>query len=267
MSIIIRDLMKVYRTGRSEVIALRGLDATIETGEFVAIMGPSGCGKTTLLNIIGGLDMPTAGSVNVNGVNIVSYTEKEFVEYRRNYVGVVFQFFNLVPTLTARENIELPMILAKMPAPARRERVNSLLQSVGMMERADHRPDELSGGEQQRIAVSVALANDPPILLADEPTGELDSATGADIVNLFKNLHKDRKKTVLIVTHDSRVAHSADRILQMEDGKLIREELGGQATYSPPPPPTQVKKPSPIRAIRRPERTGDRPPPPPPDSR
>jgi len=259
MSIIIRDVIKVYRTGKSEVIALRGFDADIETGEFVAIMGPSGCGKTTLLNIIGGLDLPTAGSVIVNGVNVVTYTEKEFVEYRRTYVGVVFQFFNLVPTLSARENVELPMMLARMPAPKRKERVNSLLQAVGMVERADHRPDELSGGEQQRIAISVALANDPPILLADEPTGELDSATGAEIVNLFKTLHNQQKMTVIIVTHDSRVAQSADRILHMEDGKIAHEERKGQhATTLPPPPPKPTQKIPSVKSIRQQPRPDER---------
>ncbi len=219
-----KDLIKVYRTGRSEVIALRGLDATIGAGEIVAVAGPSGCGKTTLLNLIGGIDRPTAGSIRVNGDNIVDFSEAELVRYRRDRVGLVFQFFNLVPTLTARENVELPMRLAGKQGGERRNRARELLELVGLAERSVHKPDELSGGEQQRVAIAVALANDPPLILADEPTGELDTKTGQEILDLFGRLRGDLHKTVIIVTHDMRVARITDRILHIEDGKIVREE-------------------------------------------
>ncbi|MGC9060495.1 MAG: ABC transporter ATP-binding protein [Thermoplasmata archaeon] len=219
--IIIRDLMKVYKMGRTEVFALRGVNAEIKAGEFVAIVGPSGCGKTTLLNLLGGIDLPTAGSILVNGINICNYSEKELVEYRRKYVGMVFQFFNLVPTLTAYENVELPALLAGIEKKKRKASVMKLLSAVGMVERANHLPNEMSGGEQQRIAIATALVNNPAIVIADEPTGELDSKTGLEILNLFKSLQKNEKKTLIIATHDTRIANFADRTLQMEDGRII----------------------------------------------
>jgi len=219
--IIIKDLMKVYKMGRTEVFALRGVDTEIKDNEFVAIVGPSGCGKTTLLNLIGGIDTPTAGSIVVNGTNICYYSEKELVEYRRRYVGIVFQFFNLVPTLTAYENVELPALLAGIPKKERKSRVLHLLRAVGMLERANHLPSEMSGGEQQRIAIATALVNNPAIILADEPTGELDTKTGEEILNLFKSLQKNEKKTLIVATHDPRIASIADRVLQMRDGKIV----------------------------------------------
>lgn len=218
--IVIKDLMKVYKMGRTEVFALRGVNAEIKEGEFVAVVGPSGCGKTTLLNLIGGIDLPTAGSIIVKGTNICNYSEKELVDYRRRYVGMVFQFFNLVPTLTAYENVELPALLAGIEKKAREKRVMELLKSVGMVERAGHLPDEMSGGEQQRIAIATALVNNPAIILADEPTGELDKKTGLEILELFKALQKNEKKTLIVATHDPRIAEFADRILHMEDGKI-----------------------------------------------
>jgi len=224
--IIVKDLIKVYKIGKSEVIALRGLDCTIKEGQVLAIMGPSGCGKTTLLNIIGGLDRPTAGSVNIDGMNLVDLSDAELVKHRRERVGIVFQFFNLVPTLTARENIELPMRLAGKSAAHMKERTDSLLKLVDMQPRADHKPDELSGGEQQRIGLATALANDPPILLADEPTGELDTVTGHQILLLFKQLRDEYKKTVVIVTHDSRIGEIADTVMTIVDGKITGETSG-----------------------------------------
>jgi putative ABC transport system ATP-binding protein len=223
MKIKIKDLIKVYRTGKSEVIALRGLDMEIPEGELLVIMGPSGCGKTTLLNIIGGLDRPTAGSVEVEGVNIAILPDKELVNYRREKVGIVFQFFNLVPTLTAKENVELPMILAGKDSTFRKNRVTELLSLVGMVDRKDHKPDELSGGEQQRIAIATALANNPSILLADEPTGELDRQTGQQILELFQTLNKNQNITEIIVTHDLRISNIADRVLSIEDGRITTE--------------------------------------------
>jgi len=218
--IVVKDLIKVYKTGKSEVIALRGLDCAIKESDVLAIMGPSGCGKTTLLNIIGGLDRPTAGSVTIDGVNLVNLSDTELVKHRREKVGIVFQFFNLVPTLTARENIELPMRLAGKNSERMKERADELLKLVDMVPRSSHKPDELSGGEQQRIGLAVALANNPPILLADEPTGELDTATGQQILHLFKQLRDEYKKTVVIVTHDQRIGQIADTVMTIVDGRI-----------------------------------------------
>jgi putative ABC transport system ATP-binding protein len=222
-TVVMKDLIKVYRTGKSEVIALRGLEMTLTDGELVAVQGPSGCGKTTLLNLVGGIDRPTAGRIEVGGSNIVDLTDSQLVKYRRDQVGFVFQFFNLVPTLTAEENIGLPMRLAGKPGRDRDARTQELLKLVGLEKRGVHRPDELSGGEQQRIAIATALANDPPLLLADEPTGELDTKTGHEILELFRRLNQDLKKTILVVTHDQRVANIAHRVLQIEDGKITGE--------------------------------------------
>ena len=237
--IVVKDMIKVYKTGKSEVIALRGLDCTIKEGEVLAIMGPSGCGKTTLLNIIGGLDRPTAGSVMIDGTNLVNLTDAELVKHRRERVGIVFQFFNLVPTLTALENIELPMRLAGKDSSFMKKRTDELLKLVGMEPRAAHKPDELSGGEQQRIGLAVALANDPPILLADEPTGELDTATGQQILHLLKQLRDEFKKTVVIVTHDQRVGQIADTVMTIVDGRITGSmsgaEFASKAPLSSPP--------------------------------
>jgi putative ABC transport system ATP-binding protein len=222
-SIVTKDLIKVYRAGKSEVIALRGLDMQVDDGELVAVRGPSGCGKTTLLNLLGGIDRPTAGRIEVDGSNLVDLSDSELVRYRLNGVGFTFQFFNLVPTLTAEENVELPMRLASKGPAARGKRSKALLELVGMTNRAVHRPDELSGGEQQRIAIAVALANDPPLLLADEPTGELDTKTGQEILDLFRRLNQELKKTIVVVTHDARVSQIAHRVLEISDGKILRE--------------------------------------------
>ena len=228
-NIVTKDVIKVYRAGKSEVIALRGLDMHVADGELVAVQGPSGCGKTTLLNLLGGIDRPTAGRIEVDGSNLVDLSDAELVRYRLQRVGFIFQFFNLVPTLTAEENVELPMRLAGNGSSVRTGRRKELLELVGMTNRAAHRPDELSGGEQQRIAISVALANDPPLLLADEPTGELDTKTGQEVLDVFRRLNQDLKKTIVVVTHDARVAHIAHRILEIQDGKILREDGAQQA--------------------------------------
>ena len=218
--VVCEDLIKIYKTGKIEVVALRGLNLSVDKGELRAIVGPSGSGKSTLINIIGGITKPDAGKVFVDGESIVDMTEKQLVEYRRKRVGIVFQFFNLIPTLTALENVELPMILVGVPRSERKRRAQELLKTVGLEHRMHHKPSELSGGEQQRVAIAAALANNPPLILADEPTGELDSVTGMQIAELFKQLNKQHGKTMIIVTHDLSMARIADRISRIVDGKI-----------------------------------------------
>jgi len=230
--IVIKDLIKVYKMGKEKVIALRGLDCMIKNNEVLAIMGPSGCGKTTLLNILGGLDHPTAGSIMIEDKDLVTLSEAELVKHRLKRVGIVFQFFNLVPTLTARENIEFPMRVARKDIDKIEARTNELLKLVGMEKRANHRPDQMSGGEQQRIGLATALANDPPIILADEPTGELDSATGHQILELLRKLRDDYGKTIIIVTHDQRIGQIADTVMHIVDGKITSTVTGKEFAES-----------------------------------
>jgi putative ABC transport system ATP-binding protein len=220
----VHDAIKIYKTGHLEVVALRGLSLDVAEGEFVAIMGPSGCGKTTLLNLIGGMDRPTAGSVVVGGCDPSQLDTNQLSDFRAKRVGFVFQFFNLIPELTARENIELPMRILGLDRPERQRRTQELLELVGLQDRGMHRPSELSGGEQQRIAIAAALANHPPIVLADEPTGELDSESGAGILGLLRKLAEEERRSVVVVTHDIRVAKYADRVLRIMDGKILKEE-------------------------------------------
>lgn len=220
MEIKIRNLVKVYKTGKIEVQALRGVNLEINGGELIAIIGPSGSGKTTLLNVIGALDEATAGSVKVGEVEVTSLSITQLVEYRRKTVGHIFQTLNLMPTLTAEENIELPMIALGVSRGKRKQRVQELLEIVGLGERAQHKPEELSGGEQQRIAIAAALANDAPILLADEPTGELDTVNAKIVVDYLVKANKELGKTIIMVTHDPSVARAADRILRIEDGVI-----------------------------------------------
>ena len=231
--IAIRNLIKIYKTGPTEVLALREVRLDVTSGEMITILGPSGCGKSTLLNMIGGLDRPNAGSITVDGRNIVQLGESELARYRRTGVGVVFQFFNLVPTLSARENIELPMRLQGTGHSVRNKRTDELLELVKMAQRAVHRPEELSGGEQQRIAIAVALANDPPLILADEPTGELDSKTGREVLEIFKMMKEKQGKTLLIVTHDERIAKLSDRTVRMMDGQVVDDRPNAPAPASP----------------------------------
>ncbi|TLZ49935.1 MAG: ABC transporter ATP-binding protein [Methanobacteriota archaeon] len=219
--ITVSDLIKVYKRGKLEVIALRGLDATFPAGKVTWVRGPSGCGKTTLLNLVGGLDRPTAGSILVDDANLAHLADKELVAYRRDKVGFVFQFFNLVPVLTAAENVELPMRVAGVVGATRDARVQELLAAVGVEKRARQRPDELSGGEQQRVAIAVALANDPTIVLADEPTGELDSENATLVLDLLRTVSRDRGKTVLLVSHDPHASQIADVTVDMADGRIV----------------------------------------------
>jgi putative ABC transport system ATP-binding protein len=216
----IKDLVKVHRTGKIEVQALRGLNMDARTGELIAIIGPSGSGKTTLLNIVGGLDTATAGTVQAGDTYVTALSLPQLVDYRRKTVGHIFQTLNLIPTLTAEENIELPMIALGASRGKRRERVQELLETVGLKERAHHKPEELSGGEQQRIAIAAALANDAPILLADEPTGELDTVNAKIVMDYLVKVNREFGKTIIMVTHDPTVARMANRILRIEDGVI-----------------------------------------------
>jgi putative ABC transport system ATP-binding protein len=220
MEIRVKDLIRVYRLGDVEVQALRGLSVAINEGELVSIIGPSGSGKTTLLNIIGGLDQATAGTVQVGDINVTSLEPSKLVDFRRRTVGHIFQSLNLIPTLSAAENVELAMMALGASRGSRRERVKQLLDVVGLTERGQHKPDELSGGEQQRVAIAAALANDAPVLLADEPTGELDSANAKVIVDYLLKVNRELGKTIVMVTHDPTVARAADRILKIEDGVI-----------------------------------------------
>ncbi|MCW4029486.1 MAG: ABC transporter ATP-binding protein [Candidatus Bathyarchaeota archaeon] len=223
-NIKIRDLVKIHHTGKIEVQALRGLNLDIWAGELVSIIGPSGSGKSTLLNIIGGLDKATAGTVTVGEKTVTSLSVRQLVDYRRKTVGHIFQNLNLIPTLTARENIEFAMVASGVKRGKRKERVQNLLNVVGLESRAHHKPEELSGGEQQRIAIASALANDAPILLADEPTGELDTANARLIAEYLVKINKELGKTIVMVTHDPSVARVSSRILRIEDG-IIKNAL------------------------------------------
>jgi putative ABC transport system ATP-binding protein len=213
-------LGKVYAAGtEAEVVALRGVDLRIMPGEFVAIMGPSGSGKSTLMNLIGCLDTPTSGSYECDGVDVSTLDAEELATLRREKIGFVFQGFHLLPRMDATDNVAMPLGYARVPHAERRERALQALASVGLAERADHKPNELSGGQQQRVAIARALVNHPPILLADEPTGALDSKTGEEILALFKRL-RDDGHTVVLITHDAHVAAHADRVYEMRDGEL-----------------------------------------------
>ncbi len=216
------QLVRRYAMGDVVVTALDGLSLSFEKGEFVAVVGRSGSGKSTLLHLLGGLDRPTSGEVRVGGRRLAELTNDELAAYRRTGVGFVFQFFNLVPTLSALQNVELPMTLAGVAPAERRRRAQALLERMGLGGRLGHRPKELSGGEQQRVSVARALVNDPPLLLADEPTGNLDSKTAADILGLLKGLEG---KTVLMVTHDRGLAQGvATRTIELSDGRKVADE-------------------------------------------
>ena len=220
INVKIRDLVKVHHTGKIEVQALRGLNLDITSGELVSIIGPSGSGKSTLLNIMGGLDKATAGSVQVGQKTVTNLSVRQLVDYRRKVVGHIFQNLNLIPTLTAQENIEFSMVASGVPRSKRKRRVQELLTTVGLQDRAHHKPEELSGGEQQRIAIASALANDAPILLADEPTGELDTANARIIAEYLVKINRELGKTIIMVTHDPSVARVSNRILRIEDGVI-----------------------------------------------
>ena len=213
-------LTRRYEMGNTFVDALRGVDLTIARGEFVALVGPSGSGKSTVLNLIGGLDRPTSGQVWFNGTELSSSDEHTLTLHRRRHVGFVFQSFNLLPRLTAEENVALPLMFSGVPEPERLAQARALLEQVGLGARLTHQPTQLSGGEQQRVAIARALVSQPDLLLADEPSGNLDTATGADIMRLLKQLNQEQGLTLLVVTHDPEAAAFADRIVRLRDGKV-----------------------------------------------
>jgi ABC-type lipoprotein export system ATPase subunit len=211
---------KTYDTGTVRVEALRGVDLTLARGEMVAVMGPSGCGKTTLLNCLSGLDAIDGGDVVIEGVSLADMSDRARTDYRAHRMGFVFQYYNLMPVLTAVENVELPLLVARVGAREARRRALAALELVGLPNRADHVPDELSGGQRQRVTIARALVNDPAIVWADEPTGDLDSANAEEITALLRRLNLERGLTLLIVTHDLTVGHATDRIIRMVDGAV-----------------------------------------------
>jgi len=221
------QLEKVYKIGGRRVHALSGVNLQVEKGEFISVMGPSGSGKTTLLNMLGCLDKPTRGKVILDGVDVTKLPEKSLYEIRRHKIGFVFQTFNLLPYLSAIENVELPMEGTKKSRDERRKRAHELLEMVGLSEREEHRPHKLSAGERQRVAIARALANNPAIILADEPTGNLDSKTSYQIVKLLGKLNIDQGTTIVMVTHDSHIATLTDRMLFLHDGRLLKKEKKG----------------------------------------
>jgi len=212
----LENISRVYQMGKVKVKALTGVSLEIFKGEFIVILGPSGSGKTTLLNLIGGMDSPTSGRIFSDGLETTALDEKGLTRYRRDHIGFVFQFFNLIPSLTARENVEFAAELVKQP----RDTLE-VLEVVGLKDRADHYPSELSGGEQQRVAIARALVKDPPIILADEPTGDLDFDTGKNILSAMRIINRERHKTVLLVTHNTAIGDIADRVVRMRSGEVV----------------------------------------------
>jgi putative ABC transport system ATP-binding protein len=229
-----RGIRKVYSTGRVEVEALRGVDLDIGGNEYVAVVGPSGSGKSTLMNLIGCLDTATAGEYVLSGEAVAGLDRNRLAEIRNRHVGFVFQNFNLLPYASALENVELPLLFAGVPTKERQERAAAMLERVDLADRMDHKPTELSGGQMQRVAIARALVNRPAIVLADEPTGNLDSASGRGIVGLFDELHASGQ-TIVMITHDAAVARVASRVVQIRDGQIVSEQ-GGAASHPPDPP-------------------------------
>jgi putative ABC transport system ATP-binding protein len=226
MSVVMETvgLEKEYPQGDSVLRVLKGIDIKIVEGEFMAIMGPSGSGKSTLLNMLGALDKPTAGKIFVHGTDLDMLNDNELADLRNKEIGFVFQFFNLIPRLNALNNVALPIAIAGVPPRERRERAGKLLELVGLEERMDHKPSELSGGEQQRVAIARALVNEPSVLLCDEVTGNLDSKTGFEVMELLLSLNREQGKTFILITHDPNVAQMAQRLVQLQDGIIIGEK-------------------------------------------
>jgi len=217
----VRNVRKVYRRDKLEISVLDGLSLDVASGEYVALMGPSGSGKTTLLNLIGGIDQPTSGAVMVDGVDTSKLTTKALAKWRSRNVGFIFQLYNLMPVLTAQQNVELPLLLVKMSGKERKERAKHALDIVGLGDRADHFPRQLSGGQEQRVAIARAIVTDPSLILADEPTGDLDRVAGEEILALLAKLNSEFGKTILMVTHDPHAAERASRVVHLEKGVLV----------------------------------------------
>lgn len=223
----LKNIYKIYKMGENEVYALNNVTLHIDEKEFVSIIGPSGSGKSTLMNMLGCLDVPTKGTYTLNGYDVGSKTDDELAMIRNEKIGFVFQDFNLLPKLSALENVELPLIYQGVSAKERKERAVKALESVGLGERVDHKPTELSGGQQQRVAIARALVTNPPIILGDEPTGNLDSKSGKEVMEIFKELHK-KGNTIILITHDADVAAQAEKIVRIQDGKLYEEQKGSK---------------------------------------
>jgi len=221
-----KEIKKTYRMGKVLVPALQGVTFDVKEGEFVAVFGPSGSGKSTLLHVLGGLDRPDEGEVLIDGIGFSTLNDNALAEVRLRKIGFVFQFFNLLPRLAALRNVELPLTLADMPEKDSIKKAEDMLKLVGLGDRMNHRPSEMSGGEQQRVAIARALINDPKIVLADEPTGNLDTSTGGEIVQLMKRLNEEKGQTFVVVTHDPAIAENADRILYLKDGLVQRVKEG-----------------------------------------
>lgn len=221
----LHEVTKAYQMGAVQVDALRGVDLEVAKGEFVVVVGPSGSGKTTTLNLVGGLDSPTSGQLVVDGVDIAGYDDRELTAYRRDRIGFIFQFFNLLPTLTARENVEFALELLDRDGRRVQQRALELLEKVGLADRADHFPYQLSGGEQQRVAIARALAKDPEMLLADEPTGNLDFRMGQRVLRVMQDLNRDEKRTVLLVTHNTAIGKMGDRVIHLRDGQVAAVDV------------------------------------------
>jgi putative ABC transport system ATP-binding protein len=217
----IRNLSKVYERGRQRIEVLHHIDLEVAQGDFVALMGPSGSGKTTLLNLIGGLDSPTDGKIAVAGKRIDRLGQGQLARWRAGHVGFVFQFYNLLPMLSAQRNVELPLLLTKLPGARRRQNAAVALQLVGLADRATHKPGELSGGQQQRVAIARAIVSDPTLLVCDEPTGDLDRQSATDVLTLLQQLNRDHGKTIVMVTHDPKAAEYASHILHLDKGTLV----------------------------------------------
>jgi len=220
----IRDLTKTYQRGPEKVEVLHGLDLDIEQGDFVALMGPSGSGKTTLLNLIGGLDTPSSGSIEVDGQRIDRLGGGQLSHWRSQNVGYVFQFYNLMPALSAQKNVELPLLLTRLGSAQRKRNAQIALQLVGLADRVSHKPGELSGGQQQRVAIARAIVSDPKLLICDEPTGDLDRQSAEDILGLLQTLNREHGKTIVMVTHDPKAAGYASRVLHLDKGSLVQDQ-------------------------------------------
>ncbi len=219
-----KSISKSYTKGTNIVTPLENLDLEVGRGEFLALMGPSGSGKTTLLNLISGIDAPTSGSLVIDGENIAAFTRKQLTQWRARKVGYIFQLYHLIPVLTAFENVELPLLITSMSKAERKQKAEEALEIVGLQDRSHHTPSELSGGQEQRVAIARALVADPALLVADEPTGDLDRESATMILELLQSLSRERGKTIVMVTHDARAAAAADRTLHLEKGKLLENE-------------------------------------------